>query len=213
MASCPHCSENIESLSGFVPQATLEARLKAKSDETKLIADALKEAKVKASGYDAIVMERDTLKGEITKRDEHSTRTTAMTEAGLDPSLLASVETLYASAIIGQDEPQSLADWLSGDAKEHPLLADRFGKPPGDQPPANPLDPTKPNLNVIPTAPGPNLNPQAPTGQDPPPPGGKISGGDIQRYFASAEYNALPPAEKRVKMQEVQASWNAQENA
>lgn len=213
MASCPHCSVDIDSLSGFVPQATLEARLKTKSDENKLMADALKEAKVKASGYDAIVTERDTLKGEITKRDEHTTRTTAMTEARLDPSLLASVETLYTSAIAGQDEPQSLADWLSGDAREHPLLADRFGKATGEQPQANPLDPTKPNLNVIPTAPAPNLNPQAPTGQDPPPPGGKISSGDIQRYFASAEYTALSSEDRRAKMSEVQAAWNAQENA
>ena len=205
-SNCPHCSVEIESLSGFVSQADLETRIGAKNGEIKALGDALKVSKTKASGFDAIVMERDQLQTEIVRRDEKATRTTAMSEHGLDPGLLDHVDLLYNSATAGLDEKPTLAEWLAGDGKAHPLLADKFGKGAPDAT----VDPTKtgPNLN------GPNGNPDTTTGAtDPPPPGGKISPADLQSYFAGPEFAALSVDDRRAKIGEMEAKIATQESA
>lgn len=200
-ANCPHCSEAISSLPGFVTQETLEQRLEAKNGEIGALKTALSTAKSKADGFDAVVAERDGLRAEITKRDERASRTEAMQAAELDPALLDHVELLYQSATAGLADAPTLADWLATDAKEHPLLADKFGKPaaPTAAAPEASTPQARPNLN------GPNLNPNVNANAgDPPPPGGRMSPSDVAAYFNSAEYRALSNQDKRAKIAELQ---------
>lgn len=210
MADCPHCSVAIESLPGFVPQATLEERLKtqrtAKDGEISVLKSALEVSNSKASGFDAIVQERDTLKGDIAKRDMQTERSAAMSKAGLDGALLESVELLHTSATAGQDEPQSFADWLEADGKTHPLLSSHFGKP--GEPTTTTTTTTTPNLN------GPNGNPDI-NGDTRPPaaPQGRITPDDVRTYLSSPEYNAMNAEDRRTKLAELKGNVETQNTA
>lgn len=200
MADCPHCKEGLGS--GYLTQEDHETRLNAKTAAMTLLTTELTTAKTKAQGYDAIVAERDTLKGEITKRDERSARSDAMKEAGLDPSLLSHVEILYNSATAGQDAPKSLAEWLGEEGKAHPLLSDKFGTP-GEPPPPKPGEPPKPNLNG---------NPNTTVDTAPPgAPGQKLTPTDVQNYINSPEYKGLSSDDKRTKIIELKAQVAAQD--
>ncbi len=205
-ANCPHCSESIESLPGFVPQSKLEERLTAqraaKDGEITALKSALSTAQSQAAGFDAIVSERDALQAEIGKRDKRSTRLEAMTAAGLKPDLLEHVELLHTSATAGEEEPADFAAWLEGDGKAHPLLASHFGQASAAPPPA---DNGRPDLNA------PNGNPSiAGPKSDPAPPGGKITPNDIRAYLSSPEYSAMSADDQRAKIAELKATVNGQ---
>jgi hypothetical protein len=209
-ANCPHCSESIESLPGFVSQSKLEERLSAQRDakdgEITALKSALSTAQSQASGFEAIVSERDALKAEIGKRDKRSTRLEAMSAAGLNADLLEHVELLHTSATAGQDEPADFAAWLDGDGKAHPLLAAHFGQSNAAPPAAT--NNGRPDLNA------PNANPPITNNTaDPAPPGGKMTPNDVRAYLSSAEYKSLSAADQRAKITELKTAVHGQNAA
>jgi hypothetical protein len=211
MANCPHCSVDIESLPGFVSQEKLEERLKAKSGEIDILKTSLSTAQAKAQGFAGLTLELSQLKEANTARDQAQVRGTAMTEAGLDPSLLPHVEALYSSATSGMAEKPTLSDWLAKDGKEHPILSPHFGAPPAaGTPPALGTPPA--GTPPVGTPPAPNLNPQTILGAKPPAPPatGVPSAADVQKYFQSPEFKAMPRDAQKAKFAEVQAQVNGQ---
>ncbi len=199
MAKCPHCSEAIESLPGFLPQADLEERLKKQRDPLKLEITALTtevvELRPKASSYDAVVLERNGLQGQIDSRTQKDARTTLFVEHKVDPGLIGDFETMHASSQVGvaDDAKKTFEDWVATDAKSHVLLSPHYG---ADTPPP----PPDPNAGS-----GQNGLPPTPPGHAPPPPphSGKYTNVDIQAIFASPAYQALDSAGKRAKMAEM----------
>ena len=201
MADCPHCNTDLGS--GFLTQADHEKRINAKNGEITALTTELTTAKTKASGYDAIVAERDRLKADLGARTQKDERLAAMDDAGLPRSLYDSVEVLFNSANAGEgDTPWG--DWLKGDAKEHPLLSDKFGKPGEQQPAPKPGEQQQPRPNL-----NPNLTDDT---QDPPKPGQKITPADVHNYIASPEYQGLSTEDQRKKLDELEARVVAQEN-
>jgi len=206
MSNCPHCSESIESLPGFIAQTKLEERLNAqrsaKDGEITALKAALSTAQSQASGFDAIVSERDALQSEIGKRDKRSSRLEAMAAAGLAADLLEHVELLHTSATAGEAEPADFGAWLDGAGKAHPLLAPQFGQT------ATAPTVAAPNLN------GPNGNPAmaAPT-SEPAPPGGKMTPNDVRAYLSSAEYRGMSAEDQRAKLGELKTTAHNQNAA
>lgn len=207
-ANCPHCSESIESLPGYVAQAKLEERLAAQRDakdgEISALKSALSTAQSQAAGFDAIVSERDALQAEIGKRDKRSTRLEAMAAAGLNSELLEHVELLHTSATAGQSEPADFSAWLDGDGKTHPLLSAHFGQ--ASAPPV--ANNGRPDLNV------PNANPAITNNTaNPAPPGGKMTPNDVRAYLSSPEYKGLNAADQRAKLSELKTAIHGQNSA
>ena len=177
MPSCPHCSEAIEKLEGFVPQATLESRINAKKEENRLLRDRVSVLETQTEGHSAIVAERDGFLQELNGMRQHASRTSALSEAGLDASLLDSVEILYNSA--GTEE--TMAEWLAGDGQAHPLLSPHFG-----------------GTVAPPATPAPNTIPATSEGTIPAgAPRGKRTPDDVNAYAASSSYRNLSSADKR----------------
>lgn len=191
MPGCPHCSEPIESLEGFIPQAKHELRLKAKTDENKALGDAVSRLTEQTKGHDAIIAERDRFRSDY----EALQRSSAMSEVGLSSEFREYAEMFYESAKASGDDA-SFSDWLGSSAQEHPLLRDKF-QAPGIAP-------------VIAAAPAAAAIPSMTAGAAPASgPGGKISPNDVQSYFQSAEYARLSSADKRSKIAELQQQTTA----
>ena len=214
MASCPHCSESITTLSGFVPQATHEQRMRtlgenkntemsAKNAEIQALTTKVSEYGTKAQSYDAVAAELIQLKDANTSRQLSDSRGTLLTEAKVDPSLLKEIEQVYSWSQNGVEDgaKKTFEDWFAADASTHVLLAPHFNGPPAAAPPAGPPAPGDPPNG------GASLLPP-PSGQPPPPPsGGKITQQDLANWMASPAYQNLPTsAEKRAKM----AEWKTQ---
>lgn len=140
MAKCPHCSESIDSLSGFIKQEDLESRLNtqkdahstalgAKETEITMLKGSVSDLTSKASNYDAVASERDTLKGEIvTIRDTHA-RQGALAQIGVtDPKVIQGFEAIHASITAGMPEADrpGFIEFDKWGAKDHPLLAANF---------------------------------------------------------------------------------------
>lgn len=148
-----------------------------------------------ASGYDAIVSERDTLKGQIEARTKRDARTTLFTEAKVDPALLESFEQVYGWSQNGvpEAEKQTFEQWFAdaeNGARKHVLLADKFDAAPA--PPPNP-EAGSGNNNLP--------DPGAGNSNTPPPPkNGKMTNVDLQAVFSSPAYQAMTPTEKRAKI-------------
>ncbi len=130
---CPHCSVQID---GFVSQATLESRINSKSEESRMLKEALREAKAKADGFDSVVAERDTLRGQITNLTERSSRLGALAKIGvMDEQTIRGFESIYSAEIAGiaEGERPAFSAWLEAEegARTHPLLSKSFsGAPP-----------------------------------------------------------------------------------
>ncbi len=207
MPACPHCSEKIEHLPGFLTQAALEDRLSSQKTghETALTAvrlelttvkNSLTQANTKASGFDAVVSERDGLQAKLTGMEQTATRTTAMQTAGVDPAMREHVELIFNSANAGRDEPLEWDAWMAsteeGGARTHPLLSSQFGTP------GTPAVVVPPKNNL----PDPNAGkPGLVT-----PPGNLMPLKDVMSFIRTDEYHALSSDEKNAKLNEMEAA-------
>jgi len=201
-AKCPHCSESIDSLSGFVSQSALEERLSSQKialkSEIKALTDEVVVLRPKASGYDAVVVERDGLQGKIDSRTQKDARTSLFTERQVDPTLIDSFETMYTSSQVGaaDDAKKTFEDWFASDAANHVLLAPHFNGATPPPPAPNPEQGSGQN-NLPPVPPA-----HAPA---PPPHNGKFTNVDIQAVFASPAYQALSLKDKQAKLARMEA--------
>ncbi|MEM6931851.1 MAG: hypothetical protein AAF602_33270 [Myxococcota bacterium] len=201
MSACPHCSQPIEKLDGFVKQEVMRQRLDAKKGEIDALTTEVTGLRTKAAGFDAIVTERDGLRSELDGMKQRETRLTALDCHKLDRGLLEHVEVLYKSATAGDEEPQAFDAWLEEHGQVHPLLAPHLGKadptttpaPAPADPPATPGDP----------APPPRTAPTEPPATPPPGPGGKMTPQDVRTYFQSPEFLAMDGDAKRAKIAEL----------
>ena len=203
MSSCPHCSEAIESLPGFVSQSKLEARLsglkEGKDAEIAALSARVSEYGAKASGYDAVVAERDSLKTASTARDLRDDRVAILTSRGVDPAHLADLEQVYGWSQNGvaEDAQKDWPTWIAEDAAGN-VLSQRIMEGSTGAPPVMHAAPA-------PVAPRPNLIPPVNGTTPPPPSGAQITPQDVATWMASAAYQNLPSsAEKRAKMAEWQ---------
>ena len=202
-AQCPHCSQEIEKLSGFVPDATLRERLKAQGEAKQAEIDALTTEvtglRSKASNFDAIVAERDQFRDELTGLRQREERLGALDGHELDRSLLPHVEVLYASATAGQDEPQAFDAWLEEHGKAHPLLAPHVGKEDGSA--------VRPVLRTRTTRTPPRREPRRPNGRPSSPrgPAGSSRPTTSGATSLGPSFQALDADAKRAKIAELKA--------
>lgn len=196
MANCPHCSEEIASLPGFVSEDKLKERLRgqaaAKQGEIDLLNSELTESRTKSQGYDAIVTERDGFKAKIEGIERAQERTAVLSEHGIDLAGLATFETLYNSQTV--DDAKSFGDWVASKKEGDPVLSRMFGS----NTDAAPATDATPAATVVPAIPNTSAD-SAPAGAV----GGAWTEADSQRVFKSPEYAALDSAGKRAKMAEV----------
>lgn len=206
-ATCPHCSAEIERLPGFVPDATLKERLKkqgeAKDAEIALLKQRATELDTKATEYDALKSQFETLQKEHTSFTTRATHTEALRTAGLNPEFLPSVEALHNSAMASLDEGErtTLVEWLEGAGREHPLLAPHFAAgaaPAGSGQPSGQASPPSP--------PRPRIPPEG--GQPPPVGSARMTPDQTRAYFNSEQFQRLPRAEKDAKIAELRAAVN-----
>lgn len=203
MPACPHCSEQIDKLSGFVSQDELRSRLAAKGEAMDLVKAErdqlraeLKQVRTEAEGYSAIVAERDAAVSELQSFKTRQERTAALGEAGLDTGLLETLELLHRAHVAtagDEDEAHDFGAWLAGPARENPLLTPHFAAK-GTQAPSPSQAPAAP--------PAPNRD--APPGSSPPPPQGKMTQAQVAAYFASPGYRSMPIADQRKEMERLQ---------
>ena len=203
MANCPHCKETIDSLSGFIPTSDLEERLKSlnngKDAEILELSSQLSTARSKASGFDAIVLERDGFKQQIEARTKKDVRTTLFTERKVDPALLESFEQVYGWSQNGlpDEEKKPFEDWFATDAEKHVLLSDKFN---GTAPPPKPPNPEGGDgINKLPASGAGHAAPP------PPPSDGKFTNVDIASVFASPAYQALSVKDQQAKIKRMEA--------
>lgn len=196
-AKCPHCSEEIDKLSGFVPESTLRDRLKAQGEakdaEIGALTSEVQTLRSKASSFDALAAERDQFRDELAGLRQREERLGALDVSKLDRSLLPHVEVLYQSATAGDEQPQAFDAWLEEHGKAHPLLAPHVGK--AASTPSSTLPETTP----------PRTAPTEQPTEQPAGPGGKITPADLRRYFAGPEFQAMDVATKRAKLAELKA--------
>lgn len=204
MPDCPHCNVAIETLPGFVPQATLESRLGAKDGEITALKASLGTATAQAQGHTALVSENTTLKTQLAERDQRDERNTALTTAGVAADMLPHLELVFNSQQAGVEEPATFGDWLATDeTKAHPLLAGLFGAPPDpNAPPVPPVVPPR-------TLPLPNGDTVVPA----PPPGGEIKESDTADLFGSARYQNASADDQKTMFTEHMGKVQAQAGA
>lgn len=189
MPACPHCAADIASLEGFVPQAKLEERLKAKDGEIKALRESVTGLQGAAKEHGELKAERDRLAAELGSFKTRTERTEALRSAKLKPELLPSMEAIYASEISGleEDKRPAFSDWLSGPAREHVLLAPHFAAPAATGAPPQQQR----------TAPPPSAGGEPPAGAS------RLSPAQVQQYFNSPEYKALPTEARAAKRAEL----------
>jgi hypothetical protein len=202
--NCKHCQGDVESQFDETLASRLAreaAKLKAKDDELKLVSGKLTAAQEAARAFDA---ERAEL-ADLRKAKARAERVEALKAHGIPDTALDEIELLFEARMAQRDEAERVgfADFLGpeGEARKSVLLSGYFGAAPG-------------------AAPAPPLRPGTPAGAAPPPPGIATANGgaappgvrqrpastqDLQAYFASPEFKALPSADKRAKLAELQA--------
>lgn len=128
MPNCPNCKDPIE---GFVTRDLMETKIKevtdAKNKELNLSNARIKELSEKASGFDVIKSERDEFKGKFETLVQKQERSEVLAQAGISADKQDTFLVMFNSHNAGKEEPESLADWLEGTAKSHPLLSMAFG--------------------------------------------------------------------------------------
>ena len=185
---CPHCSEPIEKLSGFLSEDDHKARLKAKDGENAELRRGLSEAQTQVAGIADLRAERDALVTSAKKSERMGLLRGKVPDDQLETDV-QSFELLHASAISGVEAPAEFADFAAWGATEHPLLKGFFVAPavaPVVGKPALPL-------------PNPRVDVPAPL------PGGKPTVEQVQARFSSKEYLAMPIAERRAEAERLRA--------
>lgn len=192
MASCPHCNE---ALSGFLDQATHEKRLKAKSDAIAVLEAQVKGSQADLAGVKDAVAERDSLRAELTGMK----RQLAMSNAGItDPAVARVFEVMYDAMDADEEgaKPEfgDLASW----AATNPVLA-AYVKT-GEEAPEGSEQPKQERRETTPPR-----TPARHSGQEPPPPQGKMTAQQVRQFFRSPEFQAMTPEQQEQKMNELQA--------
>jgi hypothetical protein len=225
-AKCPHCSAAIESLSGFVPQADLEARLKEKNTKVDELTRQINELTPKAAGYDTVNTALATAQRDLTTAREDFA---LATKHGIkDPLVLAGLRAVHAAtmAALPEDKRVPLDGWVEGDGRAHPFVAPVLapsaappaasaapGAPvPVVTPPAAPAAPppavAAPAAAVTPPAnqlPAVNTNAVTPPAQT-----AKLTPEQLAAHFASPAYLALKPEERRAERARLEAQYGGQ---
>lgn len=199
-AACPHCAAEITALPGFVPQATLEERIKGAKDalikENALLKGRIGELEPLAEAGTKAVKELEQVK-------TRGARTAALQAAGLSVDLLEHLEMLHASASAGSEDPVEFDAWLQADdgARAHPLLRPHFSAPPAASPPAAAAKPPAAKL-------------PADTGRAPSVGHQKLTPADVQAELAKFDLRDPKQREQRAaRMAELQAQVIAQGGA
>jgi hypothetical protein len=222
-AKCPHCSAAIESLSGFVPQADLEARLKEKNTKVDELTRQVADLTPKATGYDAMTADLARARQEAAVAREDL----GLAARGLtDPKKIAALRAIHGAEMSGVEESKrvSFAPWLdTDDAKQHPVvgmvltpvaaLPAAPGAPvPVVTPPAAPAAPppavAAPAAAVTPPAnqlPAVNTNAVTPPAQT-----AKLTPEQLAAHFASPAYLALKPEERKAERARLEAQYGGQ---
>jgi hypothetical protein len=224
-AKCPHCSAAIESLSGFVPQADLEARLKEKNTKVDELTRQVADLTPKATGYDAMTADLARARQEAAVAREDL----GLAARGLtDPKKIAALRAIHGAEMSGVEESKrvSFAPWLdTDDAKQHPVVGMVLtpaaaapaapGAPvPVVTPPAAPAAP--PPAVAAPAAPAvaappanqlPAVNTNAVT---PPTNTPQLTPAQLAAHFASPAYLALKPEERRAERARLEAQYGGQ---
>jgi hypothetical protein len=203
--NCPACKADIQS----TVDETLADRLARKDREVKAAKDEL------AMTERALTAEREKLKGFETDRTELETyrkekskreRLDVLAAHKIPEAALDDMQTLFDARMASRDEKDrvSFADFYgeNGEGRKSVLLASYFGAAPADGG-ANPSRPGAPAGAPPPPGIGNGNTGAAPPGNGR---GRTATPADLQKYFASPEYKALPPAEKKKKLAELQAS-------
>jgi hypothetical protein len=201
-AKCPHCSAAIESLSGFVPQADLEARLKEKNTKVDELTRQINELTPKAAGYDTVNTALATAQRDLTTAREDFA---LATKHGIkDPLVLAGLRAVHAAtmAALPEDKRVPLDGWVEGDGRAHPFVAPVLA--PSAAPPAvaAPAAAVTPPANQLPAV---NTNAVTPPAQT-----AKLTPEQLAAHFASPAYLALKPEERRAERARLEAQYGGQ---
>jgi len=203
-SSCGHA----DAIEGVLSQSTLESRLGAKNAEIGLLKTDLATAQSKAGNYDAIILERDTLKTTIAGLEQATARSALYAEhgigAGLEGEQAARVrstfEAIYASETAGIEDAPTYADWIGADtgARAHPLLSGAFGSPGAPTAPTPTPTPTRGPSTDNGTRAGVNGSPNA-----------AMSKTGVAAHFSSDGYKNKTTAERRAEFQRMRSEAQA----
>jgi hypothetical protein len=230
-ANCPHCSKPIESLSGFVPQDEHQRRINEKQSRVTALEQEVATLTPKAQGYDATTAELTRARGELAIAQENLT----LAPRGYDARALAGLRAVHAAEMAAVEESKRtpFAGWLDGEGKEHPVVAAYAAKvsapaaaapavvaPAPGANPAAPPNPAAPAQVAAPAVPAPVPAPAAPAVNQlpgvnngtvtPPVSQVRMTPAQLDAYFASAEFKALPKDQRDAKFRELNAQYKAQ---
>lgn len=225
-ANCPHCTKPIESLSGFVSQADLEARLKEKNTQIQTLTTQVTELTPKAQSFDTVNTALANAQRDLTTAREDFS---LATKHGIkDPVTLAGLRAVHgvAMAALPEDKRVGLDGWLDGDGRQHPLVAPVLAAPaapaapatqaPATQQPAAPAAPAPAAAPVVaaPAAPAPNNLPNVNVNVvTPPTQQTKLTPAQLAEYFKSPAYLALPKEQRAAKRAELEGQYRDQPTA
>jgi len=203
---CPHCQADVDNaVTKEFMNTEIANRLAAKNAENTALKESLATAQERAGNYDAIIKERDQLKGQVSQMEQRVARDQAYGTAGVaaDPKVRQVFEMLYESyKVDAGDEAQPFEEWLTADegAKAHPLLAGQFQAQGQGQGQAQGQGHGQGQGQEKP----PNTLPRPNPGGDPPGPS-RMTPQQVQEYLRSPEYRAMSLEDQRKKMAELQA--------
>lgn len=222
MPDCPHCSKNIENLTGFISQADLEERIKKLRDgkdlEIKAHADQLTELRTQNNGYAAMKTELDGLKAADVTRTQQTARVALFTAeaAKVDPALLPYFEQLYDISQMGAADADkaTFEAWFASDAaRKHVLLEDKFGK--GAAGVTDPVAAAAAAAAALVPGAGSGINhlPTVTAAVQAPGPAKGLTPADVRKYFQTTEFQQMTPEAKRAKAAELETLVHSQEAA
>lgn len=202
--ACPHCTKSIDNV---VPKDRFDAVNTAKATaETEL-----KEARKKATAYDALAPEVDDLRAKLTElptlqeqlKALNAEKITAVfTGHGITGERVQKVvQAEFDEQAATENGEKDLGKWIATvkalpkdqrpELLRYLLPEASTGTPPSTPPNTPPATPPR----TLPR----EITPPA----TPPNPGGKMTPAQLQAYLASPEYRNLPPAEQRTKFAEL----------
>ena len=131
---CPHCKAEVENaVEKSAMEATIQERLKVKSEEIKALKEGLTASQRTAAEATTATAERDRLAGELAAIKSGAEQSAAFAAAGIpaDEKVRAGFLAMHASESAGVEKPPTLGEWLAAEdgAKAHPLLAPHFAQP------------------------------------------------------------------------------------
>ncbi len=221
---CPHCAADVSAtlVAKTEVATTLAAKeaeiLRLKPEAAKgALTDGLAARLAAAETLAARVPALETAAAAATQRAERMQALGTASPRLLDPQISAAVEAVYGLVIAAMPEAErpAFGAWLgdAAGAKAHPLLAALFTNAPAAPAPpaAAPAAPATAAAQSAPAAPPRPGLPPANTGAAPPaaPAQGPMSRPQIEAYFRSPEYRALPKDQQVTRYNELVAQAQA----